>query len=300
MYSLNYKKGTRMSNVVNESKIFIDIENFVKHVCTSKNIPRNFYNQLSGLIFQLDRIYNSDHYYVAAIEALVELLLDLDEYLDDPECLYERLIKISFEDIQRDFKRHYCRHKRLLRDHRHSESENTKTLVNRMQRISNKYSRILVVRVDLAYPLKSQEQIGIIDFKDDMDVLRTRIRDQDTVFKGLIEYSWALEQGEDKGYHCHLLLVYKGSERRSAYSVAHRVGKLWSEITEDQGCHFNCHTAAYLKQFSDRNRLGIGMIHRKNFDQVNNMLNTVKYLVRPEKESQHLRVKTKKRMRTFG
>ncbi|WP_227518969.1 hypothetical protein [Acinetobacter sp. ANC 4973] len=97
-----------------------------------------------------------------------------------------------------------------------------------------------------------------------------------------------------------MLLVYRGSERRSAYSVADRVGKLWSTITEDQGCHFNCHTAAYLKQFSDRNRLGIGMIHRKNPDEVNNMLDTVAYLVRPEKENQHLRVKCRKRMRTFG
>lgn len=289
-----------MSNFANESKILIEIENFVEDISIRKTKPRNFYDQLKELLVQLDQIYNADLHYVPAIDAMVELLLDLDEYLDDPQCLYERLTKISFEDIQRDFKWHYRRHKRQLRHHRHSESENTKTLVDRIREVSDRYSRILVVRVDLAYPLKSQDQIGIQEFSDDMRVLRTRVRDQDTVFKGLIESAWALEQGEDKGYHCHLLLVYKGSERRSAYSVAHRVGKLWSEITEGQGCHFNCHTAAYLKQFSDRNRLGIGMIHRKNSDEVNNMLNTVTYLVRPEKESQHLRVKTKKRMRTFG
>lgn len=265
-----------------------------------KTKPRNFYDQLKKLLVQLDQIYNPDFHYVPAIDAMIELLLDLNEYLDDPQYLYKRLTEISFEEIQRDFKRHYRGHKRQLRDHRHSELKNTKTLVNRMQEISDRYSRILVVRVDLAYPLKSQDQIGILDFKDDMDVLRTRLRDQDTIFKGLIEYAWALEQGEDKGYHCHLLLVYKGRERRSAYSVAYRVGKLWREITEGLGCHFNCHASAYLKQFSDLNRLGIGMIHRKNLDEVNNMLNTVKYLVRPEKESQHLRVKTRKRMRTFG
>lgn len=289
-----------MLNAVNESKILIDIENFVEDVSIRKRKPRNFYNQLTELLFQLSQIYNPDYSYVPAIEAVIELLLDLGEYLDDSECLSERLTKIAFEDIQRDFRWHYRRHKRQLRDHRYGESENTTTLVNRMQQISNKHSRILVVRVDLAYPLKSQDQVGIFEFSNDMDVLRTRLRDQDRVFKGLIVYAWALEQGEDKGYHCHLLLVYKGSERRNAYSVANRVGKIWSEITKDQGCHFNCHTADYLKQFSDRKRLGIGMIHRKNPDEVNNMLNTVKYLVRPEKESQHLRVKTKKRMRTFG
>ena len=289
-----------MTIAVNESKILIEIENFVENISITKRKPRNFYKQLSGLLVQFDQIYNPDYSYVPAIETVIELLLDLEGYQDDPECLYERLIKISFEDIQRDFKWHYRRHKRQLRDHRHSESENTKTLVGRMQEISDKYSRILVVRVDLAYPLKHQNQIGIQQFSDDMDVLRTRLRDQDTVFKGLIEYAWALEQGVDKGYHCHLLLVYKGRERRNAYSVANRVGKLWKDITEEQGCHFNCHTAAYLKQFTDRNRLGIGMIHRNSPDEVDNMLNTVTYLVRPEKESQHLRVKTRKRMHTFG
>lgn len=289
-----------LKSVSNESKILIDIESFVENVSVMKYQSRNFYNKLTELLIKLDRIYNSDHYYVPAIEAMIELLLDLDEYLDSRRGLYERLTEISFEDIQRDFKRHSRRHKRKLDDHRQSESENTNTLVKRMQDVSDRYSRILVVRVDLAYPLKSQDQIGIKDFKEDMDVLRTRLRDQDTVFNGLVEYVWALEQGEDKGYHCHLLLVYKGSKRRNAYWIADQIGKLWSDITDGLGCHFNCHTSEYLKQFSDRNCLGIGMIHRNNLDEVNNMLNTVKYLVRPEKESQHLRVKIKKRMRTFG
>lgn len=289
-----------MSNVVNESKILIDIEAFVEDILIRKRKPRNFYNRLTALLVQLSLVYKRDFYYVPAIDAMIELLLDLGAYLDDPQCLYERLTEISFEDIQHNFKWHYRRHKRQLRDHRYAESENTKTLVDRMQGISKKYSRILVVRVDLAYPLKYQDQIGIQEFSDDMKVLCTRLRDQDTVFKGLIEYAWALEQGKDKGYHCHLLLVYKGSERRNAYWVAKRVGELWDKITEGQGCYFNCHTAAYLKQFSDQNRLGIGMIHRKDLDEVNNMLNTVKYLVRPEKEAQHLRVKCIKGMRTFS
>ncbi|AXY57679.1 inovirus Gp2 family protein [Acinetobacter chinensis] len=289
-----------MSNIANESKILINVELFVEDISNRKSKPYKFYKRLMDLLIKLDQIYNPDFHYVPAIDAMIELLLDLNEYLDDPQYLYKRLTEISFEEIQRNFKRHYRGHKRQLRDHRHSESENTRTLVGRMQEVSDKYSRILVVRVDLAYPLKYQNQIGIQQFSDDMDVLRTRLRDQDKVFKGLIEYAWALEQGEDKGYHCHLLLVYKGRERRNAYSVADRVGKLWKNITEEQGCHFNCHTAAYLKQFTDRNRLGIGMIHRNSLDEVDNMLNTVTYLVRPEKESQHLRVKTRKRMHTFG
>ena len=289
-----------MSIVVNESKLLISIESFVENVAERMHQPRNFYNNLIDLLIQFDEIYEFDFYYSAPIGAFIEMLLDMDEYLDDREQLLDRLNDLSFIDIQQIFKKHYRRHNRELRDHRSSESRNTKILVQRMKKISDRYSRILVVRVDLAYPLKYQDQIGIQEFSDDMNVLRTRLRDQDTIFRGLIEYAWALEQGEEKGYHCHLLLVYKGSERRNAYWLANQVGKLWLRITKDQGCHFNCHGTAYLKQFSDRKRLGIGMIHRNNPDEVNNMLDTVAYLVRPEKVAQHLRVKTKKCMRTFG
>jgi len=289
-----------MSKEINESKLLIEMEVFVEGVVENNRQPLKFYEDLVSLLIQFDEIYNPDFYYSSAIRAMIEIMMDLDEYLLDSESLYKRLINICFKELQYNFKRHYRRQKRQLRDHRYSESENTKKLVQRMKEISDKYSRILVVRVDLAYPIKYQDQIGIEDFSNDMDVLRTRLRDQDTIFNGLVEYAWALEQGESKGYHCHLLLAYKGSQRRNAYWVADQVGKLWSKITNSQGCHFNCHTQDYLKQFSDRNRLGIGMIHRNKPEEVSNMLNTVKYLVRPEKESQHLRVKCTKHMRTFG
>lgn len=289
-----------MNNVVNESKLLIEIESFVEYSIEHNRQPRQFYEKLANFLIQFDQIYRFDFHYSPAIGAFIKLLFDFDEYLDDFNWLNERLSEISFKKIQEDFKRHYRRHKCQLRDHRYSESKNTKNLVKRMEKMSQQYARILVVRVDLAYPLKYQDQIGIQEFSDDMAVLRTRLRDHDTVFDGLVEYAWALEQGKGKGYHCHLLLVYKGSERRNAYWLANQVGKLWDKITEGQGCHFNCHEAAYLKQFSDLNRLGIGMIHRKDLDEVNNMLNTVKYLARSEKEAQHLRVKTAKRMRTFG
>lgn len=289
-----------MSTALNESKTLIEIEFFVEGIVDRRRVPRNFYIELSDLLIEFGAIYNPEFHYSTLIQAFIELLLDMEEYLVSRTKLIKRLSKISFADIQRDFKKHNRRHKRQQRNHRYSESENTKQLVERMTNVIDQYSRILVVRVDLAYPLKHQGKIGIQEFNDDMSELRKKIHDRDTMFKGLIEYAWALEQGEKKGYHCHLLLVYKGYQRRKAYGIAQQVGKLWKRISHDIGCHFNCHDTDYLKQFSDRNTLGIGMIHRRYQDEVNNMLNTVKYLVRPEKDNQYLRVKCKKRMRTFG
>lgn len=291
-----------MSESVNESKVLIEIECFVEDIVGKKDQPRNFYEDLIDLLIQFDQIYNPPFYYSASIGAFIELVIDFDECLESGfySLLLNKLKQIPFDKIQRSFKVHYRIHERRLRDHRYGESQNTKQLIARMKKVSDDYSRILVVRVDLAYPLKHQDQVGIQEFNEDMRVLRTRLRDKDRIFEGLIEYAWALEQGKDKGYHCHLLLVYKGHERQKAYGIAKRVGDIWGNITSGKGCYFNCHDPKYLQQFSDRDTLGIGMIYRKDQDQVNNMLNTIKYLVRPEKEDQHLRVKCKKRMRTFG
>lgn len=289
-----------MNNRVNESRTLIEIEEFVEDVINRSREPRKFFKKLTDLIFQLDEIYNPDFSYSAYVDALIELLIDFDRDLNNWQSLYDQLERVSFIEIKKGFNKHHRRHLRQLRDHHYSESVNTRNLVERMEQVIERYSRILVVRVDLAYLLKHQNQVGIQEFNEDMDVLRTRLRDKDRIFAGLIEYAWALEQGKDKGYHCHLLLVYKGHERQKAYGIAKRVGELWSSITSDKGYCFNCHDPKYLQQFSDRDTLGIGMIYRKDQDQVNNMLNTIKYLVRPEKENQHLRVKCKKRMRTFG
>lgn len=284
----------------NESKVLIEIEHFIEKIISIKKRPNLFYRDLTELLIEFDEIYNPNFYYSALIGAFIDLLVDMEDYLDCRKSLLKRLSDISFSDIQVDFQKHARRHKRQLSNHRYSEAENTKQLIKRMESVAKKYARILVVRVDIAYVLKQQNSVGIQCFNDDIEELRQEIRDRDGIFKGLIEYAWALEQGEDKGYHCHLLLVYNGSLRRNGYYVADKVGTLWSDITEDKGCHFNCHTSGYLQQFKDLNRVGIGMIHCRNQDEVDNMLNTVKYLVRPEKENQYLRVKCKKRMRTFG
>ena len=130
--------------------------------------------------------------------------------------------------------------------------------------------------------------------------IRHRIKCLLVKFADLIEYAWALEQGQGKGYHCHLLLVYRGHEHHKPYGIVKAIGELWSDITANQGCYFNCHDPDYLQQFEDMDRLGIGMIYRDDPVQVKKMLQTVKYLVRPEKEDQHLRVKISKKMKTFG
>lgn len=285
---------------VSESDLLVEVEDFVLDTCKYKKQTRGFFNKLTRLLIDFDKIYNPDYNYFGCIEAFIELRYEMNDYLGCEDELEHQLKKLSFDYIQCRFDNYVKKHKRKLRDHRYSEGENTKQLIERMQAVSKRYARILVVRLDLMYKREYRHLIGIEDFDHDMRTLRQYIHNQDRIFDGLIEYAWALEQGADKGYHCHLLLVYKGHEHNSGYGIAKRVNEIWQKITVQQGYYFNCHSVAYLRQFEKKGTLGIGMIKTKDVQQVENMLTTLKYLVRPEKEEQYLRVKVCRKMRTFG
>ena len=285
---------------VSESDLLMGVEDFVLDTCKYKKQTRGFFNKLTRLLIDFDKIYNPDYNYFGCIEAFFELRYEMNDYLGCEDELEHQLKKLSFDYIQCRFDNYVKKHKRKLRDHRYSEGENTKQLIERMQAVSKRYARILVVRLDLMYKREYRHLIGIEDFDHDMRTLRQYIHNQDRIFDGLIEYAWALEQGADKGYHCHLLLVYKGHEHNSGYGIAKRVNEIWQKITVQQGYYFNCHSVAYLRQFEKKGTLGIGMIKTKDVQQVENMLTTLKYLVRPEKEEQYLRVKVCRKMRTFG
>lgn len=77
------------------------------------------------------------------------------------------------------------------------------------------------------------------------------------------------------------------------------MGDYWKGITGNEGCYFNCHDPDQLEQYKKLNILGVGRIHRDNQEEVDRLLNAVTYLVRPEKEEQHLRIKPFFRMRTY-
>ena len=62
---------------------------------------------------------------------------------------------------------------------------------------------------------------------------------------------------------------------------------------------FNCHDSEQIQEYTELGILGVGRIYRNNSSEVEKMVNAVRYLVRPEKDAQHLRVKCKAKMRTF-
>ena len=179
------------------------------------------------------------------------------------------------------------------------EHDNKNGLEEYIKQLTKHYSKLLFIRVDLSIALEHQHEVGIEQFNQYLRTFKNRIQNHDTCFKDLQGYAWAIEQGEKKGYHCHVLLIYDGHKHQKDFGMAIQVGQCWTKITDRKGYVFTSNSPEYKERFNQKGILGIGMIHRNKPEQVHNAINAAIYLVNPEKDHQHLRVKVQ-RMRSFG
>ena len=168
--------------------------------------------------------------------------------------------------------------------------------------ILNKCSRILVARVDLGYLQEYSRRIRVGDIYKDLDILLNRIQNKDCIFKHVIGYIWGVEQGgKSKGFHCHLAIIYDNAYRAgSAEYWGNEIIELWKDITRGYGQGYNCWNRERVAKLRRENKLGIGVIYRRDSTQVTNFIEAMEYLTDHHKRTlQYLRVKPKGR-RVFG
>lgn len=279
---------------INEASLLISIERFVLSSLDSTRQLRSFYEDFTDYLLDFYQVYNPDFSYTCLIDLFCSLLHDYDLKYETSSSLYNRLKQTSFSEWQRYFNRAKADHLNEMRQHRYNERLNAKRLDDRLGELLNSYSALLVVRVDLAYTVNPDiEQVD-----HDLEKLRRRIN-RSVYGDDILLLVWALEQGERKGYHSHVALVLNERKRTSAWSVAKAIGELWEDVTGGDGSYFNCHDRRYLKQYEEQGIVAIGVIYSNVPYQADKMRSTLSYLAQPEK-LQYLRVKTSRRMRTFG
>lgn len=189
---------------------------------------------------------------------------------------------------------------RCASDRRYQTQKKQDNLVAYAESLHAQHSRLLVVRVDLSYPLDNMHQIGIDDVYSHLDEL-LYLKDIDPIFNHSVGYAWVLEQGgKSRGYHIHAAFYFLGSKRQDDPYIAGEIGYLWmNQITNGLGCFFNCNRKEYKEDYARKGKLGVGMIHRDIALELNNAIDVIRYLARPEKTDQYLRMKPRGR-RSFA
>jgi len=284
--------------IANEAQVLIAIDSFIQFVCRYDAFnPNYFRSRLKALIPAFKLIYRPNLKYSHSVLLFQKMVYDLD-YITDINDIDQlsnaQILTLSDKAQYHGFDVEYELRSLQVQEHRNKSS-----LKEYLKDLIGHYSKLLFVRVDLSIHKDFQHEVNIETFNQYLKTFINRLQNKDTCFKDLQGYAWAVEQGERKGYHCHVLLIYDGHKHQSDYGLGMQVGECWEKITDQKGYFFLSNTSEYKKKFERKGMLGIGMIHRKDPLQVDNAINAAMYLVNPEKENQYLRVKVKG-MRTFG
>ena len=287
---------------INQAQLTLEIENFLKHLKGKSREWDGFYSQLTNLLLDFNDIYDPDDEYTGYLKFFVILRYDLQRidsgYFDlknELEMIGYRVLRSDFLKLSKSFERDYETIEK-------QKDENKIEVQEYCRSILNKCSRILVVRVDLGYLQEYSRRIRVGDIYKDLDILLNRIQNKDGIFKHVIGYIWGVEQGgKSKGFHCHLAIIYDNAYRDgSAAYWGNEIIELWRDITRDFGQGYNCWNRERVAKLRRENKLGIGVIYRRDSTQVTNFIEAMQYIADHHKRTlQYLRVKPKGR-RVFG
>lgn len=175
------------------------------------------------------------------------------------------------------------RFKRREHDQRYQAIQQEIEIGRYVDAVLDRYARTCVVRIDLYYRTEAQARLRVEHVFDDLNRLIAE-RERNLIFDHETGYICSVEQGEDRGYHIHAAFFFNGAEVSADIYRAQRIGELWQRITRGQGCFNNCN----LEKDKHQDRLGIGLIHRRDLSARGNVHYAMRYLV---KNDQHLRLK---------
>ena len=173
--------------------------------------------------------------------------------------------------------------KKIIKTFINAKNKRTKSLEQYIDALFEKHSRMVVIRVDLAY------ETGFFGVRKDLPKYLAQVKEdwakmqgdlhRGLPIKGLLGFACKLEYGHLKGFHFHLLVFYSGAEHRKDIALATLIGEHWrQEITKGKGRYFNCNKKKATYRF-----LGIGMINWFDKELVSNLKTEVAaYLVKTD------------------
>lgn len=221
--------------------------------------------------------------------------IGLERGIERPVCLNEsatayldhhRSMNVLVDQIRRLTGEQWYRRKKG--DRRDLASEQEARVRDYSDALLARYSRTLIIRVNLYYHQHVQVRQRVEQVFEDLDRLIAE-RERNPIFNHLIGYICVVEQGEDRGYHLHAAFFFNGNEVCRDLYKAQQIGGLWERITRGQGYFHSCNhdKKTYIGK-EDKDKLGIGMIIKSDQKIRAHVHYAMCYLV---KDDQHLRLK---------
>ncbi len=164
-------------------------------------------------------------------------------------------------------------------------TKNYQSMTSYIDNLFLRHSRLLVVRIDLAY--RKNIDVRFMNTNEVYEAYWQATEDREHLFRNMrsnrlfnhmVGYIWRLEYGNEKGFHYHFIFFYDGSAVQQDITIARMIGQYWeNNITQYRGLAYNCN--AHKEKYE---RCGIGMIDWKNFELIANLKLAAQYLAKPD------------------
>lgn len=161
--------------------------------------------------------------------------------------------------------------------------------------LSEQYSKLNVVRVDLAYKKPYSDDMTLEQANKDINRMFNNMRSKSSIFEDKIGFLCKREYTKKKGVHIHLALIFNGQNVQKDVFKGDQVGKYWQEeITEGIGSYHNCNRNTYTQS-------GIGILDHRDSEK-RKILDekVISYLCKDEQDIKPVKKNKKDRAFTRG
>lgn len=134
---------------------------------------------------------------------------------------------MGYNQIITDINVRYTHHRGLRRN-----------LRNHLNRLFDRYSKLLMLRVDFSYLKKSDSHHYADTHSTVCDI--TLLLQQCHSLKGLVGYAWGLEYTEEHSFHIHAAFYLNGQKHRKVWSIFEDIRDIWANVTEGDGYAHRC------------------------------------------------------------
>ncbi|CAB3778263.1 inovirus-type Gp2 protein [Pararobbsia alpina] len=141
---------------------------------------------------------------------------------------------------------------RLRIRRRNAERNEAKGLAIEQKVFANR-ARQLVLMLHFGYELQYRSSIALEEIQQHRKKFFNNCR-TNNLLRGIVDYIWKIEQGDDSGLHLHVLIFYSTDSCRDVY-IAKQIGKYWVKVTGGKGKYWNSNAE---KAFHEKYGHGIG------------------------------------------
>ncbi|HDV8349164.1 inovirus-type Gp2 protein [Burkholderia vietnamiensis] len=163
------------------------------------------------------------------------------------------------------------------------------------QKVFENKSRQLVLMLHFGYQREHRSAMTFDEIQKHRKKFFNNCR-TNKLLRGIVDYIWKLEEGDESGLHLHVLIFYTADSCRDVY-IARQLGEYWNDIaTEGKGQYWNSNAhKAFHEKYG--HGVGTGEINWDDDAKREALRENIRYMT---KADQFLKMKYGEHSRLFG